>query len=430
MNKRIYLGLLALLLSYGSQAQSVPSPGPVQEVPIILRNATLHLGNGKVIEKGDLLILNGKIEEVGTVTQTFKRSENIDCAGKHVYPGLILPATNLGLTEIDAVRSTKDFNETGLINPNARALIGLNTDSRVIPTVRSNGILLAQVAPKGGLLRGTSSVVQLDAWNWEDAAYLKDDAVHLRWPRSNFFDAWWAPPIEEQKKQAKKSMKFLKGAFDQARNYLASKEAGTLKKTDLRWDAMAPVLKKEKPLFIEANSYKEISMAIAFSLEQDIRMVLMGGKDCHLLLDLLKEHQIPVVYNRPHNLPRKAEDPVDLPYRIPSLLKEAGVLFCLAQGDGWDARNLPFHAGTSVAYGLDKEEALQSITLDAARILGIDDRTGSLEVGKDGNIVVSKGDLLDMRTSVVEMAMIQGRKMDLGNRQKDLYEKFKKKYEN
>lgn len=427
MNKLI-LTLAIVGLAVLGVAQSVPTPAAPQKAPILLTNGYLHIGNGKVIEKGNVLIQDGKLTAVGATGSEVAGVQTVDLQGKHVYPGLIAPVTQLGIDEIESVRATDDRSEAGAINPNARAIVGYNTDSRVTPTVRSNGILIAQIAPQGGLFPGTSSIVQLDAWNWEDATYQLDDALHMNWPRMNVWDAWWAPPAEKQKQQIKENVARINKFMDQAVAYQKLKESGRDYKTDLRLEAMIPVLKKEQDLFIRANSEKQIRAALAFAFRYDLNMVLVGGADSWLVAQELRENKIPVILRATQNLPRHSESDLDQPYKTPALLAAEGVSFCLSNGGFWQQRNLPFQAGQAVAFGLGKERAVQAITLDAARILGIDDRTGSLEPGKDANLIVSEGDLLDYRSSNVVHAFIQGREIDLGNKQKSLYEKFQPRY--
>ncbi|HHG85231.1 MAG TPA: amidohydrolase [Bacteroidetes bacterium] len=419
-----WLLLLSLLLPLSALAQDVPTPAPPQSRPIILQGGIIHTGTGKVIQ-GDILIIGGKISDVGDIRTRVTDATTLDCTGKHLYPGLIAPTSQIGLDEIESVRGTDDRNEVGLVNPNVRTIIGYNTDSRVTPTLRSNGILLAQIAPGGQGFAGTSSVVQLDAWNWEDAAYLVDDALHLYWPHMVAYNASWMPPLEKQKKNIEKRLAQLDNTMQQAKAYLKTKNAGLLKKTDLRWEALIPVLNREKSLFIHANSERQINAALAFMLRHEIKMVLVGGADAWLLTGPLLANGVPVVLAKSHSLPTSEDDDIDMPYKRAGLLKKAGLLVCLSMRDFWNQRNLPFQAGTAAAYGLSKAEALQLVTLNTARILGIADRTGSIEPGKDANILVCKGDLLDMRTSLVEHAFIQGRKIDLGNKQKDLYKKYR-----
>ena len=429
MNKKHFLIAIMVAAAGLLQGQHVPTPAPAQSKAILLENGTIHIGNGEVVENGGVLFENGKIVQAGVIRGLVKGAEKIDLQGQHVYPGLIAPATQIGIDEIEAVRATDDRQEVGNINPNARAIIGYNTDSRVTPTLRSNGVLMAQIAPSGGLYRGTSSIVQLDAWNYTDAAVVMDDGVHLSWPRLTVFEAWWAPPVEEQKKRSKERLELVTTAMDDARAYLAAKESGRDYQVDLRWEALVPVLKREKPLYIHANTEKEIRSALAFALKYQVRMVLVGGADSWRVTEELKKYEVPVILRKPQSLPRLQDADIDQPFKTPKLLQDAGILYCLSMRDFWNQRNLPFQAGTAAAYGLTKEQALQSITLNTARILGIDSTAGSLEVGKDATLLVSKGDLLDMRTSVVTHAFIQGRKIDLGNKQQDLYEKFKGKYE-
>lgn len=436
MNKRIQhyfrtLMLAAGLLGFctaGVQAQDVPTPAPAQNKPVLLTGGTIHPGNGQPAFQGDILIIGGKLVDVGAIRTRVTDAETFNVSGMHIYPGLIAPSTQIGIDEIGAVRATEDVREVGAINPNARTIIAYNTDSRVTPTIRSNGILLAQVAPRGNLFAGTSSIVQFDAWNWEDAAYKMDDGVHLYWPRLNYWEAWWAPPIEQQKKRTRENLQRVHKAMDDARAYLAAKEAKRLKAQDLRWEAMIPVLKKEIPVFVHAQTEKQIHSAIAFKVRHDVDIVLVGAADAWLVTDLLKQHKVPVILHKPQDLPRLQHDDIDQAYKTPKLLADAGVPFCLSMVSFWNQRNLPFQAGQAAAYGLSKAQALRAVTLSPAEILGIADRTGSLEPGKDANLVVSQGDLLDMRTSQVMHAFIQGRKIDLGNKQKDLAKKFSKKY--
>lgn len=429
MNKLITFCLAVCCLGWMSAgfAQSVPTPGPKQSQPILLEHATVHTGTGEVFTDGSVLFSDGVILGINPETVP-DNAQTIDVTGKHIYPGMIALATQIGLLEVEAVRATNDADEVGNLNPNVRAIIGYNTDSRVTPTLRSEGILMAQVIPKGKLFRGTSSVVQLDAWNWEDAAYVLDDAVHLKWPRADFRDVSWMPPLAKQKENAKKAQRDLRQAMADARAYWEAKKAGKLEATDLRWEAMVPVFEQKTKLFIHANSARQIEGLLAFALEQKVNIVLVGGNDAHLYMPELKEQNVPVVLVKTHRLPSHDDKDVDLPYRLPKILQDAGITYCLTMRDFWNTRNLAFQAGTAAAYGLTKEQALASVTSNAANILGIGDRTGSLAKGKDATLLVTTGDLLDMRTSIVEMAFIQGRAMNLGNKQKDLANKFDAKY--
>ncbi|MCB0833379.1 MAG: amidohydrolase family protein [Bacteroidetes bacterium] len=417
-------------------AQEVPIPAPKKQgAAVLVKNAIIHIGNGQLIERGFLIFENGRISSVTSGEAPVFEGEVIDAAGKHVYPGLIALNTPLGLIEIDAVRATRDQSESGEINPNVRAIVGYNTDSRVTPTVRSNGILLAQVAPQDAMMSGLSSVVELDGWNWEDAVYKKDDAVYLDWPKMSVINAWWAPPADEQKKTMEKKLSELSRAMEDAYSYFKASNAKEPIKVDLRWEAMVPVFEKKRAVFIRASHIKQIRAAISLARKYDLRIVLVGANDAYLALDLLKENNIPVVLEDTHGLPGREDEASDLYYRLPKMLTDAGILcavnvkFSLGGNGPWNERNLPFQAGQTAAYGLSKEEALKCVTSYPARILGIDKTVGTVEEGKDATFLICGGDLLDMKSSSVEYAFVRGRMIDLGNKQIDLYNKFKAKYE-
>lgn len=401
--------LIPTLLFLQVQAQEVPKPAPPQEIPVILRNGLIHPGDGSQPFTGDILIMDGRIIKVGEVRETFKRSEDIDIQGKHVYPGIIALNTYLGLAEIDAARATLDMQESGEFNPGLRALVGYNTDSRVIGTVRSNGILMAQIVTQSGTIRGTSALVQLDAWNWEDAAVAGgDNALCIRWP--------------EGKNRDEIILK-MNALFAEAR---ASMQAPNPHQRDLNLEALYPVLRKEKKVFIHANRADEILQAVAWAQKQNLDLVITGGYEAWKISDKLQAGNIPVVLSDLHRLPARDEEWPDLPYKNAALLKAAGIKTCLSMEGFWQIRNLPFMAGTAAAYGLSREEALRCITLNPAEILGVDSITGSIHAGKQANLLITTGDLLDMKSSLVEKAMIQGRWISLENKQTQLWEKFKK----
>lgn len=424
-------GLLIVLISvyhFTIFAQSVPTPAKSQSKPILLTGGVAHLGNGKVIENSSIGFENGKITLIESGTSNIDQSkyEVIDVKGKHIYPGFIAPNTTLGLGEIGAVRATNDFNEVGAINPNVRSIISYNADSRVTPTVRSNGVLLAQITPQGGILTGSSSIVELDAWNWEDAAYKMDDAIHLNWPRLIIKKGWWAEdePNERNDKYLK-AISDIEQLFDEAKAYAEINHT----EKNLRLEAMKGLFDGSKQLFIQANYIKEILSAIDFANKYKVKMVLVGGDDAWMVTDELKKNNIPVVLGEVHALPGRREDDIDLPYKLPAILQKEGILYCLSgAGRNWEQRNLMFQAGTAAGYGLTKEEALMSITSNTAKILGINDRVGTLEKGKDATLFISEGDALDMKTSIIQIAFIRGKQIDLGNKQKDLYKKFASKY--
>ncbi|MBO9595496.1 MAG: amidohydrolase family protein [Niabella sp.] len=423
MKRFIYIFLL--FLAVPAMAQDDIYPAKKQTGTIIIHNGTIHTGTGLVIPQGTVIVKDGKIQKVGDRPENIAGATVIDAAGKHVYPGLILTSTDLGLREIlSGVRGSNDYYELGDYNPDVRSVVAYNADSKVINTLRSNGILLANVAPSGRFLTGTSSVVQLDAWSWEDALYTADIGMFLnlpalfRSPRSSGSD-----PVKEDMKK----IEALKAFFGEAKAYLKGTER---RETNLKFEAMRPLFEQKQQLFINADISRQILMAIDLAKTFGIRVVIVGGSDSYLLADLLKQNHIPVILNSIHALPTMEDDDVDQPFKTPAILQKAGVLFALNDNEGSSRyRNLAFFAGTATAYGLSKEEALQAVTLNAARILGIENQTGSLEAGKDANIVIATGDILDMKSSVVTDALIQGRRIDLNNKHKQLYERYRHKYQ-
>jgi imidazolonepropionase-like amidohydrolase len=427
---RLILGglLLNAILTYG---QANITPGKPQSKPIVITGATIHVGNGQVINNAYIAFDKGKITAIGEGTApNTAGADIIDATGKQLYPGFICPITTLGLVEIEeGARGTVDDAETGEFNPNLSSLIAYNTDSKVIPTVRSNGILLAQPTPSGGTISGQSSVVQLDAWNWEDAAYKTDIGIHLTWPVARAPRRRFGPaptgPQETPAERAQKAIDVITNMFSEAKAY---SEMARPEVKNLRFEAMRGLFNGSKKLFVNAEGAREIIQAVAFAKRFGISEVIVGGNESYLVTNTLKDNNVPVILKETQILPDRDEDDVYLPYKLPKMLQDAGVLYGLTGIGFWRQRNLPFEAGEAVGYGLTKEQALSMITINNAKILGIDKTTGTLEVGKDANLFISTGDALDMITLHVETAFIQGRNINLDNLHKQLYKKFSDKY--
>jgi len=417
-------------------AQETVLPTPAQQGVTVITNATIHKGDGQVLENASIVFKDGKITEVGTNVSVPAGAEKVDAKGKHVYPGLILPVSSLGLVEISAVRATQDVRELGEMNPNVRSIVAYNTDSKVINTLRSNGILLANVVPQGQFLAGSSSVVQLDAWNWEDAVYKKDGGMHFYMPslmsgRGRRFGGFsrFGPQESSNRDPEQEGLDQIDGLKDFLREAKAYLEEPVHKETNLKYEAVKGLFDRSQKFFVHANIVKQMLIALDFVKEFNFDVVIVGGSDCWQIADLLKQHNVSVILQQPHSLPTATDDDVDQPYKNAAILQKAGVMFSISDDDGQTrGRNLPFNAGTAAAYGLTKEQALEAITLNAAKIMGIDDKTGSIEVGKDANIIISEGDILDMRTSLVTDAFIQGRKIDLTDKHKQLNDRYNKKY--
>ncbi len=419
--------LLSVLFLSGLQLRASDQvPGAQQERPVVLVGGTIHPVSGPDIPNGQILFTDGRIVEMGSEVNIPQGAEVVDVSGKHIYPGFIAAYSIIGLIEIGAVRATRDQAEVGAVNPNVRAERAYNPDSEHIPVTRANGIALAHVVPRGGRLSGTSAVMMLDGWTWEDALLKDEVGIWLNWPNMMPVDS---PRItksrEEQEEDIQKNLKELDEIFNQAEAYRRAKVAGgTELKTDMRWESMEAVLSGKVPLFISANHVSQITAAVNWSRRRGYRMVLVGGRDCWMVTDLLKEHNIPVILGGLHTLPARRWEPYDSRFAMPAKLHEAGVDFCLAPTASADnVRNLPYEAASAVAFGLPREEALKAITLYPARILGIGHRVGTLDPGMDATLIVTQGDPLDIR-SQVELMFIQGRRVDLSSKHTQLYKKY------
>jgi len=410
-------------------AQQTPAPKQTEDYSI--EGATAHLGNGKVIENSLIMFSKGKLKFVGSANVKIGRlGKVIDAKGKHVYPGFIVANTSLGLGEIDAVRATIDQDEVGAINPHIRSLIAYNSESKIIESMRPNGVLMGQITPRGGAISGTSSIVQFDAWNWEDAALKIDDGIHLNWPNSFTIGKWWlgedagAKPDKKYSSNIEKITSFI---LDSKRYLKSDKNP-----KNLPFEAVEGLFNGTKKLYVHASGVREITDAINFSTKLGIpKIVIVHGNEAYKIADLLVKNNIPVILERAHRVPNSNDADYDLPFRTAKLLVEKGVTVAIGMEGSMErmsARNLPFYAGTYAAYGLDKEEALKLITSNTAKILGIDAIVGTLEVGKDATLFISEGDALDMRTNILTEAFIQGRKISLETHQTKLWKRYSKKY--
>ncbi len=403
-----------------------PAPAPPQIEPILISDVTAHLGDGNVIPNALIAIRDGKIEMIAQINagRGFPGYRVIEGEGMHLYPGFIAPNTTLGLTEISLVRATNDHREVGRINPNVRSIIAYNTDSDILPTIRANGVLLAQICPEGGILSGTSSVVQLDAWHWEDAVVRMDDGVHLHWPQRMTFNPHTRKM--EENYMYKKQLNELRLFFAEAQAYCSEENPA---EKNLKFEAMRDVFDGEKNLYLHAQDVKDIMSGVLFAEGFGVRPILVGGRDSWMVTDFLREKDIPVILQTTFSLPARPDEDIDQPFKTPAMLYEAGILFCFSWGGSWSwqDRNLPFVAGQAVAYGLPYEAAVQALTQNPARILGIEDRAGALRVDGPATFFLCTGDALDMRSNQVVHAFIDGREIVLDDKQKALYRKFLKK---
>ena len=418
---------LAIAMVFTGQAQQTPAPK--QSQPISIVGATAHIGNTEVIENSVVVFEDGKITYVGTDKSQAKGQE-IDANGKHVYPGFIAPNATLGLVEIDAVAATDDEDELGKMLPHVRSLIAYNAESKIVESMRPNGVLMGQITPQGGRISGTSSVVQFDAWNWEDAVIKENDAIHMNWPRGfNRSGNWYdADRVWEKNKDYTSEIDEVIAYFNNANAYVPGS-----KDTDLEFEAMAGLFDGSKALFVHVEGEKEIRDVISFKTKMNLdRVTIVGGYHAHKVAKDLAANNVSVLVQRTHLNPNFEDDDYDLPYKLPKLLSDAGVLVAL-EGSGrmerMNSRNLPFYAGTAAAFGVDKEMAVQMITLNTAKILGMEDRIGSLEAGKEATLFISEGDALDMKGNILSKVYIQGRDVSLETHQTELYDRYSNKYQ-
>lgn len=389
----------------------------------VISGATIHIGNGNAIAIGTIKFKDGKIISVesGEYKSPKEGEVVIKALGKHVYPGFVCLNTLMGLNEIDAVRATRDYNETGQFNPNARTLIAYNTDSKQLPTALFNGIMYAQIVPAGGSISGTSSLMKTSGWNWEDAQCKADDGVNLNWPEV----APWGD-MAKQQERAEKEIQQIEDFFANAQQYCNQTKHESV---NLRFEAMRGVFNGSKKLFIHVSGEEGIIKSIRFaSTYALVKPVLVGAEGSYKVKDIIKSKNIPVIINLTHHLPKYSHEDVDLPYKLPSMLMKEGITVAIGNGGSWESRNVMFHAGTAAGYGLSKEEALMCITLNAAKVTGSEEQIGTLEAGKNAGLFISDGDALDMKTNIISRMWVDGKEVNLEGEQQLLYKKFGRKY--
>lgn len=437
------LGILVCLTP--TRAQDLGLKAPPQRQPILLVNAHLHLMYEKPIPHGWMIFDHGIIQGVGLGPPPvpFPGAQVIDVGGRHVYPGLIASSTQLGLAEIAAVRATNDFREVGQVTPEVRAAVAINPDSTLIPVTRSNGILTAAVFPEGGRIAGRVSVVRLEGWTWEEMTILDDAGLAVQWPVMRTIVAPWMERSEqEQGDDVRRALDEINDAFRTARAYLSARAADPALPIDLRWESMRSVFppapgsdatplpraRLQRPVFVAAQDVDQISAAVALGAEHGLRIVIVGGRDAPLVADLLLRHNVPVIITGTHTFPRRADSPYDDAFTLPARLHAAGVKFAIASADRTaHERNLPYNAATAVAFGLDHEAAIKSLTLWAAEILGVDHVVGSLQPGREATFIITDGSPLEITTKI-ERAFIAGREIDLSNKQTHLAAKYRERY--
>jgi imidazolonepropionase-like amidohydrolase len=423
--------LVCCLLLGGAAALAAPA----RERPLAIIGATVHRVSGPDIEGGTVVIgTDGKIAAVGPGSlEVPAGAERVEAGGLHVYPGLINANTVLGLIEIGAVRGTVDVAEVGSLNPGARAEVAINPSSELIPVTRANGVLLALTAGRGGLISGTSALIALDGWTWEEMTIKAPVAMHVMWPGMGLDRRPEATKkLEKQIEAREQRIRDLHDAFAQAAAYWRARDAAGQKEErrpdeDVAWAAMRPVVTGEIPVVIEANDLAQIRAALEWTAAEGLDMILAGGQDAWRVADELARRRIPVILNTVNDLPARNYEPYDTPYTNAARLHAAGVTVLFSTGPGGfgaaNARNLPYEAAKAVAFGLPREAAIRGLTLAAAEVFGVADRLGSIDPGKDATLILVAGDPLEA-TGQVRRAWIGGRDVDLENRHQRLYKKF------
>ncbi len=401
---------------------------PPQAAPIALTGATIHTVTAGIVENGTIVFENGLITAVGVDVEIPDGARVVDASGKHIYPGLIDAYSTVGITEIGAVGVSSDINELGDFNPNVRAAVAVNAESRHIGTTRSAGVLTTLTTPGGGLIPGMSSAMSLEGWSWEEMTLETAAALNISWPDPNprRFRGFWPPgvPEPEEPPSYEDQVRQLKDFFAEARAYRDAVNAGESVRSDSRYQAMVSALDGEIPVVVAANSVAQINDAITWAEDEGVLIVIRGGNDAIHVAERLAERDIPVILTSTLAAPRRPHEGYDDAYSMPARLHEAGVRFAISGGAGALYSNrLPWEAGVAVAFGLPEAEALRAVTINAAEFMGIDDRVGSLEPGKQATLLITTGTPLDM-TSEIEQAYIQGRELDMMDIQKWFFEKY------
>jgi imidazolonepropionase-like amidohydrolase len=423
---------LALGFAAGLFAQSpVPTPAPAPKTFSIV-GATIHPVSGPDIPSGTIVVRDGKIVSVAAGSAPLSGAPVVDAAGRHVYPSLFPPLTGLGLSEIANIRATVDQSEVGDLNPDVRASVAVNFDSELLPVARSGGILVAGVSPTGGLVSGAVAAMKMEGWTREDATLKDPAAITVQWPELAI-DRSPAARVsaKAQEKERDEKVEKLKNVFRDAKAYAKAMEAAgqpgvPRHAVDVQLTALVPAVQGRIPVVVVAQRLAQIRDAVQWGKEEGLRIVIWGGADAWRMADDLAKAQVAVVVDSPMDLPRRDDEPYDTAFANAGKLARAGVTVLFNDGgdDPSNVRHLPHDVATAVAFGFPREKAVAAMTLEPAKLLGVGDRVGSLEAGKDATFILTDGDVLDLRSRVVG-AYLDGRALDLTDKQKRLYEKYR-----
>lgn len=419
-------------------AQAAPQVLKADARAYAIRGAKIVTLAGAPIERGTVLIENGRIKAVGADVAVPAGVEVLDASGLEVYPGLFDSVSQLGLTEIDAVAATNDETDVGGFNPQLVAATAVHPPSEHIPVARANGLTHAISVPGLGsgqaVIAGQASAIHLNGWTVEEMLIGKSVALSVNWPTIGRSGGGGGGPagrrtrsFTEAKQEYDTAIRDFEGWLERARRYqqaTAKGGASVAVDRDLKLEALVPVVKGELPLLVSANAARDIRNAVEFCEKQKLKIIIAGGADAYTLTDFLAKKGVPVILGPTQALPGREDDPYDLRNTTPGVLAKAGVKFALATFNSADSRTLPYEIGNAVSYGLPHEEALKAITLYPAQIFGLGDRLGSIEVGKLANLIVTTGDPLEYRTDV-RYVFINGQPASLENKHHQLYEKWR-----
>ncbi|HEY3860675.1 MAG TPA: amidohydrolase family protein [Verrucomicrobiae bacterium] len=430
MNRNARHLFFALALAAGCLAAKA-----LRAESLLLKNATVHPVSGPVISPGDVLIENGKVTQVGRVDA--KADKTIDLTGQHLYPGLVALNTDLGLVEIESVRATIDEEEVGAFVPEVQSWVAVNPDSELLPVARANGIAYFEPTPAGSAVAGQSGLVKIDGWTTEEMVVKKPAALRVYWPSMEVNPATrrgrrnrggGAGSMEDQVKERERKAKELADYFADARAYAQARAAAQTNGAhdpglNPSWEAMLPYVRGELPIIVYADELRQIKSALQWAETNHYKIVVAGGRDAWKASAQLAKDGVPVIYTATYGMPGESVS-YDLQYRVPGLLHQAGVKVALSLPQASMVRNLPYAAAQSVSFGWPADEAIKAMTLYPAQIMGVDDRLGAIEAGKDATLFSCSGDILDLRANVTHMWMT-GREVSLEDRHTRLYDKYR-----
>jgi imidazolonepropionase-like amidohydrolase len=412
---------------------------PASADTVLFHARVLHSVHQAPITNASFVVRDGRFLSIQPAHRPDGIDREVDLGNLEVFPGLIATTTILGLVEIEGVRATRDTTEVGEFTPDVHAWVAVNPDSELIPVARANGITHAQVVPLGGVVSGHSAVIALSGWTIEDLAVQRSAALHVFWPSFGLDttprsaarnpNAWKS--LEDQTRERDNRIRSIDAFFTEAQAYRRWKDAhpdAPVASPVPAWEAMLPFLRGQYPLFLHADELRQIRSAVEWTARRQFKAVLAGGRDAWHLADLLAKHQIPVAYEHVFTLPPRDTDPFDVQFHAPKILAQAGVQVAFAGGTsrfgGSNLRNLPYDAAQAVAYGLSADQALRGLTLYPAEILGLAQRLGSIEPGKDATFFAATGHILDIRSQVKRM-WIQGNETSLDSRHTRLYDRYR-----